>query len=126
MKLSLPLDSAARKDTPVYSGCVKYFPAALAGVARHSKMGNDKHNSGEPMHHARWKSTDHQDCIQRHLMDIADFEAAIERGQLTDPSDILSEANALCWRALALSQQLHETYGRAPLAPAARERPPVT
>lgn len=42
MKLTLPADSNARKEIPLFSGCIKYFPAALAGVAALSKKGNDK------------------------------------------------------------------------------------
>jgi hypothetical protein len=130
MKLTLSTDSAARKDIPVYSGFVQYFPAAIAGAARHSKRGNDKHNPGQPLHHARGKSTDHEDCIERHLMDISDIEAALKRADIyIDKGDdsaraviiltLLEEADALVWRAAALSQRLYETYGNAPLAPAA-------
>lgn len=41
-----------------------------------SKEGNDKHNPGEPLHHARGKSMDHGDCLLRHLMDLQDHLAA--------------------------------------------------
>jgi hypothetical protein len=130
MKLTLTTNSAARKDIPMFSGLKAYFGAALAGVARHSKRGNDKHNPGEPLHHARGKSTDHEDCIERHLLDIADMEAALKRGDIPiDKGDdsarativkaLLEEADALSWRSLALSQRLYEQYGNAPLAPAA-------
>jgi hypothetical protein len=128
--ITLPWDSAARKNVPVHTGCYCYFPAALAGVAKHSKAGNDKHNPGEEMHHARGKSSDHADCIARHQMDMADMLALLERGadtvMLPDGSIhalvdlILNEANANCWRALAQSQELHERLGGAPLAPRAR------
>lgn len=122
--LTLPTDSAERKEVPLFSGCLAYFPAALAGVARHSKMGNDKHNPGEPMHHARGKSMDHEDCILRHLMDLSDLRAQYDRMGDVVPTSlveaILAEANALAWRALALSQELHEKHGGAPLAPGAR------
>lgn len=123
MKLTLPTDSAERKEIPVYSGVLKYAPAALAGVARVSKAGNDKHNPGEPLHHARGKSNDHPDCIVRHTMDVADIIAAIERGSTISSEQIealLSEASQLAWRALMWSQELHEKYGSAPLAPGAR------
>jgi hypothetical protein len=124
VKTSLPKDSQERKDVPMYSGCIAYFPAALAGVARHSKRGNDKHNKGQPLHHARGKSMDHEDCVVRHLTDIGDMVAAFERGpDVVDTDLILEEADALCWRALALSQKLHERFGNAPLAPAARAEP---
>ena len=129
---TLPTDSQERKEYPVYTGCVAYFPAALAGVAKHSKKGNDKHNPGEPLHHARGKSMDHEDCILRHLIDLGDLlkyvstedsVRDISQQEALDMyySDILDEANALAWRALALSQQLHEIYGGAPLAPSAKE-----
>src|SRR5690349_8987831 len=113
MRLTLPTDSAVRKDIPIRSGCLDYFPAAIAGVAMHSVAGNNKHNPGEPLHHARGKSMDHADCIDRHLTDIHDMLAVLQRGQgdeLHEAGDdavreaILVEANALCWRALALSQ----------------------
>lgn len=122
--MTLPVDSAERKDYPIYTGCVRYFPAALAGVAKHSKEGNDKHNPGEPMHHSRGKSSDHADCIQRHHFDLGDLLAWIERNQLEDHEDaidqVLDEVNAMSWRVLALSQELHERFGRAPLAPGAK------
>lgn len=118
-RLTLPTDSSVRKDIPLYSGCYTYFPAALAGVALHSKINNEKHNPGEPLRHSRGKSGDHADCIARHSMDIADFLAHRVVWSETEELDILSEANALCWRTLALSQELHEKFG-APLAPAAR------
>lgn len=118
-RLTLPADSAERKNYPLYAGAWRYFPAALAGVAKHSKAGNDKHNPGEPMHHARGKSMDHEDCILRHLMDLADLEMS-EDSLAARKRAILDEANAIAWRALALSQELHEIYGGAPLAPGAR------
>ena len=118
--LTLPTDSEARKDVPVFSGCVKYFPAALAGVSKISKAGNDKHNPGQELHHDRTKSLDHKDCILRHLMDTEDLIAALERGQIESTEQILAEVNALAWRALAYSQSLHEKYAGAPLAPGAK------
>ena len=125
--MTLPTDSVARKEYPIYSGVLRYFPAALAGVARHSKLGNDKHNPGEPLHHARGKSMDHEDCILRHLVDLSDLLARRERmvftprGEREMAEQILTEANALAWRALALAQRLHEQIGGAPLAPGAVE-----
>lgn len=123
--MTLPTDSAERKEYPLHAGLLAYFPAALAGVARHSKLGNDKHNPGEPLHHARGKSMDHEDCILRHLVDLSDLLARRERmvfthrGEREMAEQILTEANALAWRALALAQRLHEQIGGAPLAPGA-------
>lgn len=116
---TLPTDSAERKEYPMLSGCLKYFPAALAGIARISKLGNDKHNPGQPLHHARGKSTDHGDCIIRHLTDTEDLLAAQARGALVTQEQILTEVNQLAWRVLAYSQELHEKFG-SPLAPGAR------
>ena len=39
---TLPTDSAARKAVPLCAGVLRYFPAALAGVARISKAGNER------------------------------------------------------------------------------------
>jgi len=119
MITTLPTDPADRKEFPLFEGCLAYFPAALAGVAQHSKAGNDRHNPGEPMHHARGKSGDHADCIMRHLMDLADMMASLRRGGAEQPA-ILGECNALAWRALALSQELHERLAGVPMAPNAR------
>ena len=129
MKLTLGEDSADRKNIPMFSGVLKYAPAALAGVARISKLGNDKHNPGQELHHARGKSNDHGDCVIRHAMDVADIEAHIKRNFDNDPDvwyksedakALLNEASQLAWRALIWSQELHERYGGAPLAPGAR------
>lgn len=118
-KLTLPTDSQERKNYPLLRGVLRYFPAALAGVANTSKLGNDKHNPGEDMHHARGKSPDHGDCIIRHLMDTQDMLAAYERGEGVTLEEILIEVNQMAWRALAYSQALHEQFG-APLAPGAK------
>jgi hypothetical protein len=118
---TLPTDSLERKNYPIHRGCLRYFPAALAGVAKTSKLGNDKHNLGEEMHHDRNKSMDHGDCVMRHLMDVEDLLSALQRGDAnTTAQDVLNEVNQMAWRALALSQELHEKFG-APLAPGAKK-----
>jgi hypothetical protein len=130
--LTLPTDSKERKNYPILSGCLNYFPAALAGVARISKIGNDKHNPGQQLHHNRSKSGDHGDCIIRHLMDVQDLltiyekecvkainsDSAHEKFQ-TLQNQIRDEASSVAWRALALSQEIHEKLG-SPLAPGAK------
>lgn len=120
-RLTLPTDSETRKGFPLFRGCLRYFSAALAGVARISKLGNDKHNPGQAIHHARGKSNDHADCVVRHLMDIADMMATRERPGVQDftNAQILDEVDQFAWRALAFSQELHEVLG-APVAPGAR------
>ncbi len=101
----LPVESAARKEIPIAEGVLDYFPAAIAYVARISKVGNDKHNPGQPLHHARSKSGDHANCIGRHL---------IERGTF-DLEDNLRHSGKLAWRALALLQEELEREEGAPL-----------
>ncbi len=103
-----PDDSAARKAIPICEGVFDYFPAALAEVAKISKYGNDKHNPGEPLHWARGKSTDHANCIGRHLL---------ERG--TRDSEGNRHSANLAWRALALLQEELEAEG-APMARGAK------
>lgn len=118
--LTLPTDSSDRKNYPVLNGCIKYFPAALTGISLISKLGNDKHNPGQPLHHARSKSMDHGDCIIRHLIDTEELLSAFSRGDTSVTKEmILVEVNQLAWRALAYSQDLHEQFG-APLAPNAK------
>ena len=119
-KMTLPTDSSARKEYPLFRGCLRYFPAAIAGVAKISKQGNDKHNPGEEMHHARGKSPDHSDCIIRHLIDTEDLIAALARRENVTTQEILNEASQMVWRALAFSQELHEKFG-APMAPGGKK-----
>jgi hypothetical protein len=106
----LSQDSAERKGLPITTGVFDYFPAALAYVAKVSKYGNDKHNPGQPMHHARGKSMDHADTIGRHLIDRGGIE----------PDSGLRHSGMLAWRALALLQEELEREEGAPLARAAR------
>jgi hypothetical protein len=106
---TLPTESEKRKAIPLARGLLDYFPAALAAVAEVSKVGNDKHNPGEELHHARGKSMDHADCILRHLVD---------RGEV-DPEDGLRHSAKVAWRALALLQEELEASG-APMARGAR------
>lgn len=58
-----------RKERPLYSGCIAYFPNALMEVAYVSFIGNRQHNPGEPLHWAKEKSADHLDAEARHLAD---------------------------------------------------------
>ncbi len=76
--LMLPTDSAERKTYPLYRGLFKYFPRALAAIAHHSWANNEKHNPGEPVHWSREKSSDHEDCLLRHVLE-EDWEAVAWR-----------------------------------------------
>jgi hypothetical protein len=89
-----------RKERPLYSGCLAYFPDALMEVAYVSFKGNEQHNPGEPLHWAREKSTDHLDCCLRHLADHA--KGTIEDG------DMGKHLAKNAWRALAELQTFLE------------------
>lgn len=96
--MPLTNDAKERKATPIYSGVVKYFPLALAEVARVSKAGNDQHNPGQPLHWDKSKSTDHLDCIMRHISDAGTMD-----------SDGQRHSAKVAWRALAaLEMELTE------------------
>jgi hypothetical protein len=94
--LTPPVGSPAwRKQRPVYSGVLAYFPDALMEVAYVSWIGNEQHNPGEPLHWAREKSTDHEDCIARHLIDHSKNPVDSDQGL-----HLAKEA----WRSLAALQ----------------------
>jgi len=87
-------DAAARKATPLCTGVLDYFPDALLAVSALSKVGNDQHNPGEPLHWAKEKSTDEADALLRHLVD---------RGKVD--TDGVRHSTKVAWRALALLQR---------------------
>lgn len=92
--LLLPTDAKARKDVPVATGVLDYFPDAIAAVAAVSKTGNEQHNPGKPLHWDRSKSTDEADALARHFL---------ERGKLD--VDGHRHSAKVAWRALALLQK---------------------
>jgi hypothetical protein len=92
-QVSLSTDAKERKNTPIATGVLDYFPLALAEIARVSKLGNDQHNPGQPLHWSKGKSTDHADSLIRHFL---------ERGTLD--ADGARHTAKVAWRALALLQ----------------------
>src|SRR4051794_12248122 len=99
--MAMPTDAASRKGIPIFSGCVKYFPHALAAVAQLSRIGNDQHNPGQPVHWAKDKSPDELDCVMRHAAD-----AAVD--QLHRDADGVLAVVKLAWRALANLERMHD------------------
>ena len=86
-------ESQRRKNQPIFRGCLDYFPDALLAVAELSRIANEKHNPGEPLHWSKDKSSDHADCCVRHLM---------ERGKWdTSMAEPVRHSTAAAWRALA-------------------------
>jgi hypothetical protein len=92
-QMLLPADPKERKEIPITTGVLDYFPLALAEVARVSLAGNRQHNGDAPLHWDKTKSLDHADCIPRHLID---------RG--SRDTDGMRHSAKLAWRALALLQ----------------------
>jgi hypothetical protein len=92
-KSLLPADAKARKGIPIFTGVLDYFPLAIAEIAKVSVAGNDQHNSGQPLHWAREKSTDHVDTVGRHLMERGGFDVDGQR-----------HSAKAAWRVLALLQ----------------------
>ena len=91
-------DAERRKQTPVYSGVLKYFPRAIAAVAQCSWVGNEQHNPGTALHWDRAKSGDELDALTRHLMQAG-----------TEDSDGILHSTKVAWRALAnLEKELEQ------------------
>lgn len=107
--MTLPTDAKARKQVPICTGVVDYFPDALIEIAQVSFVGNEQHNPGQPLHWAKEKSIGRGDEIMRHL---------IERG--TRDTDGLRHTAKLAWRALELLQREIEAE-RAVQTPILRE-----
>lgn len=98
----MPEDSKTRKGIPLHKGLFAYFPSALAAVAQVSRVCNDKHNPGQPIHWSKENSNDHQDALLRHLIDTSSDPEA------RDPEDGTLLAAKVAWRALANLQVLHD------------------
>ncbi len=90
----LPTDAQARKNAPVYSGFLAYFPLAVAYVAEVSRKGNEQHNPGQPLHWDRSKSGDELDADARHLIEAGTFDV-----------DGVRHSGKHAWRAMANLQK---------------------
>lgn len=90
-------DPQERKNMPIGTGVLDYFPLTLLEVARVSKVGNDQHNPGEPLHWDRSKSTDESDSLIRHFL---------ERDK--KDSDGTYHAAKMIWRSMAYLEKLLE------------------
>jgi len=98
---TLPATAEARKNIPLCTGLLDYFPNALCAVAAVSKQGNDQHNPGKPLHWDRSKSGGEADAMLRHL---------VERG--TVDSDGHRHSAKVAWRSLAILQkEIEEELG---------------
>lgn len=88
------MTAAERKQRPLYSGVLAYFPDALLEVAYCSWVGNEQHNPGQRLHWAKEKSTDEPDALMRHLLQAGTMD-----------TDGVRHSAKVAWRALALLQR---------------------
>jgi hypothetical protein len=91
---TLPTEAKERKQYPIASGVLDYFPDAIAAVSNISYRGNEQHNPGQPLNWARSKSSDEADTMLRHFL---------QRG--TIDTDGARHSAKMVWRALALLQK---------------------
>lgn len=92
MKMST--DVQVRKETPIYTGVLKYFPDAIVAIAQCSYAGNEQHNPGTALHWDRAKSGDEHDALMRHLMQAGTMD-----------TDGIRHMTKAAWRALAALQK---------------------
>jgi len=90
----VPSEAERRKQHPVATGVMDYFPLALYEIAHVSWKGNEQHQPGTPVHWDRTKSKDEADALMRHFL---------ARG--TKDTDGLRHSAKMAWRALALLQK---------------------
>ncbi len=90
-----------RKQRPVYSGVLKYFPDAIMEVAFVSYIGNQQHHPDKELHWDRDKSTDELDALMRHLINAGTID-----------KDGVRHSAKVAWRALANLQKEIENDSR--------------
>jgi len=83
-----------RKQTPIFSGVLNYFPDAIREVAQCSFVGNEQHNPNTPLHWDRSKSGDELDALARHLLEAGTID-----------TDGIRHSAKVAWRALANLQK---------------------
>lgn len=83
-----------RKNCPIFSGVLMYFPNAIKYVSQVSRAGNEQHHPGTPLHWDMSKSTDEADSLIRHAIDMG------PEGSVVDSDGVL-HAGKVAWRALA-------------------------
>lgn len=89
------LPTQGRKDLPVATGVLEFFPRALAEVAKVSVAGAKQRNSKSLVPPSGEVTTgEHADCLVRHLLD---------RGTLDN--DGVRHSAKVAWRALSLLEQ---------------------
>jgi len=87
-----------RKNTPIFSGFIKYFPLAIAEVARVSLKGQKQHKIAE-LYWDRSKSVNELESLARHLLHAGEFD-----------TDGVRHSSKLAWRAMANLEKELEKY----------------
>ena len=98
-------EAQKRKDTPVFSGVLAYFPDAINELARCSFAGQQQHAPDEPLQWHRDKSGDELDALTRHLLQAGTMD-----------TDSVRHSTKVLWRAAANLQKELELEGEAPLS----------
>ena len=100
--MSLPTDSKARKNIPIYRGFVKPFPDAMAAVAQLTAIATKQHHPDGGVYWDKSKSTDELDALLRHMLD--DVMVPFSR----DAEGAL-HAVKIAWRGMANLQRLADS-----------------
>lgn len=88
-----------RKETPIFTGVLNYFPDAIREVAKCSYAGQQQHNPDKPLAWDRSKSGDELDALSRHLLEAGTID-----------TDGIRHSAKVAWRALAnLQKELEKT-----------------
>ena len=99
---SLPTNSQERKKIPIYTGVIKYFPDAIAEIARVSYIGSKQHHPDQGVFWDRDKSRDDLDALTRHLMEAGKID-----------TDGVRHSAKVAWRAMAnLQKELENSNER--------------
>ena len=91
-----------RKETPIFTGVLNYFPDAIREVARCSYAGQQQHNPDKPLAWDRSKSGDELDALSRHLLESGTID-----------TDGIRHSAKVAWRALANLQKEIENDNEA-------------
>ena len=83
-----------RKQMPVFSGVLNYFPDAIRELSKVSYVGNQQHNPDKPLAWDRSKSGDELDALSRHLLEAGTID-----------TDGIRHSAKVAWRALANLQK---------------------
>ena len=91
-----------RKQTPIFTGVLNYFPDAIREVAKCSYVGQQQHNPDKPLAWDRSKSGDELDALSRHLLEAGTID-----------TDGIRHSAKVAWRALANLQKEIENDNEA-------------